>query len=414
MKNKSLKPKILILFWHSSDSLAGGFTRLREFLPYFRNLDITIVDNKPEFIKKEDFSNLKVLVYTIPPSITQIYRINYVLGRFIEWLFSLYSLVAIGVKELKDNDYKLIYGPTGDNPHIFFAGIILKFLFPKKKLLLDVLNLEVPEGGAYNYYNSFRENNVSFIESFIRAFGLSILIFLQKKFIRKCDFVITVSPYMQKIISKNYDSKKISYTPSGVKIPIFYKLSRKEYDAVYIGRHTKEKGIFDVIEVLKKTQKLKRNIKFITAGSIQPEVKNLLLENSLKAGISNNLELKGLVDEQKKWEIIGKSKVFLHLAYFEPLVPVITILEALGAGIPVITYYVKAFDDYPYLKKNKAIYIIYNKDIDKAAEVLLKILIMKKPERKIIEKEAKSIASKFIWSQIAKKELKIIKNLIDN
>lgn len=413
MKNKSLEPKILILFWHSSDSLAGGFIRLREFLPYFRNLDITIVDNAPEFIKKEDFSNLKVLTYTIPSSITQVYRINYVLGRFLEWSFALYSLIVIGIKELKDKDYKLIYGPTGDNPHIFFAGIILKFLFPKKKLLLDVLNLEVPEGSVYNYYNSFRVNKVTFVESFVRAFGLSALIFIQKKFIRNCDFVVTVSPYMRKIISKNYDLKKISYTPSGVKIPIFYKPSRKKYDAVYIGRHTKEKGIFDVIEVLKKTQKLKKNIKFITAGSIQSDVK-LLLENSLKAGISNNLELKGLVGEEKKWEIIGKSKVFLHLAYFEPLVPVITILEALGAGIPVITYYVKAFDDYPYLKKNKAIYIIYNKDIDKAAEVLLKILIMKKSERKIIEKEAKSIAAKFIWSQIAKKELKIIKNLIYN
>lgn len=405
-----MKKKILILLWHPTDSIAGGFVRVKELLPYLsEEFEITVLDNYPSLV---DDSRVKVVTYRTPEIFKFFYRIHHSLGRIIEWGWATVSLIVLGSLELRREGIKVIYGPTGDNPHIFISGIILKKLFPEKKLLLDILNLEVPEGGVRSYFSNFRKNGIGLTESAITTFSLTILIWIERKLVRICDFVVTVSPYMSNIISRYFPKNKIDFTPSGVTVPRDLDFgTKKRFNGIYFGRQTKDKGIFDVINVWKIVSEHSPRKKLITAGSLDNNVKKLLEKKILNEELKNNVKIMGKVDEGEKWNLLLQSKYFLHLAYFEPLVPVITILEALGCGLPVIMYDTGAIDDYPLFRKNPAIFIVKNQDLKEAVQAILYLEDLPKKEIEKIAVEAKKIARKFSWDKIAEKEINIIKNL---
>ncbi len=407
------KPRILILLWHPKKEIAGGFVRVKEFLPYLsKNFEITAIDNSPSIFT--DFKDVEIVEFEIPKVVKKIYNFNFSLGRLFEWLCAFYYLVTIGKNLIKNKNYELIYGPTGDNLHIFLSAVMLKKIFPKTKLLLDILNLEMPEGGTKNYFNNFKKNNFGLFDSLTRTYFLVVLLFIERKLIKNADFIITVSPYMKNVIAKYYPKEKIDFTPSGVNIPSSLKSqNKKSINGIYFGRQTKDKGIFDVLDVWEKVTNKIPDAYLVTAGSIEDKVKKTLEEQILKSGIGNKVEVKGLVTEEEKWDLLSKSKYFLHLAYFEPLVPVITILEALSSGLPVVMYDTKAVDDYPFLRKTKSIYIVPNKDVEEAAETILYLEKLSKEDYKKIGLEAKSIAKKFNWNDISKKEINAINNALN-
>lgn len=408
------RPNVLLLLWHSNDSVAGGFVRVKEFIKYFGDIDLTIIDNYPNLLKEKEYKNVHIIPYTTPYLIIKIYSLSYSFGRIFEWIYALIMLVFLGIIELRKGKYQVIYGPTGDNLHIFMSGVILKILFPQKKLLLDVLNLEMPEGSIRQYYSTFRDKKVGIIETFLKTYSLAFLLFVEKIMINKCDYVVTVSPYMKKVISEFYPAKNIDYTQSGVSTPKNFKKYEqniKIYDGIYVGRHTKDKGIFDIIQVWSKVLQKNKKAKLITLGSCPKETREQLSATIKSYNGIDNIIIQGLVSEEMKWRNLGRSRVFLHLAYFEPLVPVITILEALAFGIPVIMYDVNAIDDYPFLRENPAIIIVKNRSITEVTNKM--IVLLNKSEKEMIEikKAAKKLAKKFSWEKAAEKELKIIHRL---
>ncbi len=406
------KPRVLLLLWHPEDVVAGGFIRIKEFLPYIsKETQITVIDNFPSLIHNKTLP-INVRNYKIPGFLKFFYRVNYIIGRVLEWMYTTFSLIIIGMSELRTGNYDIIYGPTGDNPHIFIAGFVLKKLFPDKKLLLDVLNLEMPEGGTREYFRNFRNNNVGFLESLIRTYPLAFIIILEQKLIKSCDFVVTVSPYMKSIISKYYPKGKIDFTPSGVSIPNNISLkNKKTINGIYVGRHTKDKGIFDIIRVWGEVSQKIPNASLVTAGSCQKDIKILLDREIKEKGLEKKIIMKGLVSEDEKWKLLSSSKYFLHLAYFEPLVPVITILEALAAGLPVIMYDVTALNDYTYFRKHPAIFVVKNKDMEAVIKTILNLESLSKEQAYKIGIEARKLAQQFSWEEIAKKESNIIQQL---
>lgn len=402
------RTKVLLLLWHPTDSIAGGFVRTKELVKKFsKDIDITVIDNFPSLFPHQ---GINLITYKVPGLFKFLYKIHFGLGRMVEWTYAFLALIIIGLLQLSRGGYKVIYGPTGDNPHIFFSGLILKLLFPKKKLLFDILNLEMPEGGVKSYFSNFKKN-LGVVEALIRALPLWVVIKLEQLLIRNCDFVVTVSPYMKNVISKYFPKNRIDFTPSGVSAPPNLNFqTKKVVNGVYIGRNTKDKGIFDLINVWKKTIEHKK-LKLFIAGSVDIQTKKAMEELIMKEGLSGNVKVKGLIEEKEKWELLLKSKYFLHLAYFEPLVPVINILEALSCGLPIIMYETKAIDDYLNLRRISAIFIVENQNLDKVVETVLYLENMSLEEMEKISSEARNFAKRFSWEEIAEKELKIIKNL---
>lgn len=418
LKNTKLTKKepisILLLLWHPENSVAGGFVRLQEFLPYFQDFNITILDNSPVLITN-NFSNVSIVSYEIPSFVKKFYKLNFFIGRLAEWIIACILLIYLGRKALSERPFDIIYGPVGDNPQIFFAGITLKLLFPSKKLVLDVLNLVIPEGSFLKYYKSFKKNSISTFNALINSVGMLILLFLQKIFIKKCDHIVTVSPYMRKIIGKYVPISKVSFTPSGVSMPRNIKFSRSKKftsEALYVGRHTKEKGIFDLIDAWSYVVKRFPDAKLITAGHIPQTVFEALKKRINKLQLNNNIEVKGLITEEEKWQLLYNSKVFLHLAYYEPLVPVITILEALRMGVPVVNYRVDSIKDYPFLLDHSSLRIVENHNPKKAASQIIELLKLSNKEKEEIRIDSAEIVKRYNWKEIAKIESDIMKKMV--
>jgi len=150
------------------------------------------------------------------------------------------------------------------------------------------------------------------------------------------------------------------------------------------------------------------------AGACPQETKDQLTYLIKSNKIEKDIKINGIVSEQEKWKLLGKSRVFFHLAYFEPLVPVITILEALAFGIPVIMYDVSAIDDYPFLRKSPAILIAKNKNINDVVKKTLDLQKQLENNEREIRAAAKQLAKKFSWKSVAEKEVKIIQELALN
>lgn len=404
-----MNKNILLLLWHPRESMAGGFVRIQEFIPYFNEFYTTVIDNTPSCVEKE-LKNGKIIPYTIPNIILSIYSINFILARLCEWIYVTIILMYYGTRELHKNSDQIIYGTTGENFHIFLPCVLLKIFYPKTRLVLDILNFEFPS----NITNFIRENKqAGIVRIIISTIEVSVTLFIERALIKNADHIVTVSKHLKHVIAKYYPEEKISVTPSGVSITNKQrnKENKKIYDAIYVGRMTYEKGIFDVIKVWELFCKRKRTAKLVLVGYCDASLFKTLQSEIIKRRLQKNVIITGLVSEEKKQTLLQESAVFLHLAYAEPLVPVITILEALSFGLPVVTYDTKAFKDYPELYKNPALAIVENRNILKAFDATQKFYGMSKAEKKNIKDKAMQLANQFDWKEIVKIELSVFNKL---
>ena len=109
----------------------------------------------------------------------------------------------------------------------------------------------------------------------------------------------------------------------------------KKYDAVFMKRIQRVKGIFDLIEIWEQVVKQKNNASLLIIGSgiDENEAKRIVNEK----GLENNVKFTGAVYSAKeKYSYIMQSKLFLLPSYEENWA--IVIGESLACGTPVITY----------------------------------------------------------------------------
>ncbi len=406
---------ILLLLWHPDQPVptSGGLVRTKEFLRFFpQDFHVTVLDKYPTILADLKF-NGRVVEYKLPSIVDRIYNWSFLWGRILEWSLIAVILTIKGWQELKTKRYKVIYAPIGEALHIFLPAVILKKLFPSVSVIIDVLNFEIPEGGFWQYYKSLRSNKIGRSRSFVSPLGIVISLLLMKRLIRNVNYVVTVSPHVKRKLAPYYHSSKISVTPSGVSIgtinSVSYKKILPKYDGVFVGRHTSEKGIFDLVKVWENVTKIKKGAKLIMIGPCDRETK-LKLEGEIeKKKLKKNIFILGVLSEEEKFQRLRESRVFIHLAHFEPLVPVITILEALSCGLPVVHYNVAALKDYPELYNHPSFYLVENKNIRKATKKVLAFLFLRPEEVKRISSEARKYARRFAWRKIAQDEAKIIK-----
>jgi glycosyltransferase involved in cell wall biosynthesis len=124
----------------------------------------------------------------------------------------------------------------------------------------------------------------------------------------------------------------------------------------------------------------------------------------------------GEVDEAKKNHIIQNSEIFLHLANYEPLFPVIGVLEGLALGLPVITFNYPTIskEDRQIANKSDFINIVSNNKIKDVVKVIQRLSSLNDPEKEKNVHSAISYAKKFEWKEIAAKEFNIILNQSSN
>ena len=128
-------------------------------------------------------------------------------------------------------------------------------------------------------------------------------------------------------------------------------VDEKTDEFLYVGRLTKEKGFFNLIDAVCELKKLDINLKINVIGLAATEIdQNLISARISKYQIENYFEFHGIKTGQAKFDIFKRSKVLLFPSHFENS-PVV-LKEAIAAKMGIIASDIEASKLILYNKGN--------------------------------------------------------------
>lgn len=147
---------------------------------------------------------------------------------------------------------------------------------------------------------------------------------------KRCNLVLAPS-------SKALEYLKESGIKNSRELPLFvdtwkFNTCKRDIDPYivqYLGRITRDKGVFRVLDIAEQFRGDMR-FKFIIAGT-GPDAENLMKE-AKKRNLTENLEFTGYVDESTKLELLSNANLFMYPSETDTFG--ISVLEALSSGLP--------------------------------------------------------------------------------
>jgi len=131
------------------------------------------------------------------------------------------------------------------------------------------------------------------------------------------------------------------------KIDAVAKRTKKKDSILFMGRLTTQKGILDLVDVMREVSKKDDNMKLQVIGD-GPH-RHLLEQKIIDSGMRDKIELLGFISDEKKYKMLSGAEYFIFPSYEEGWG--IALAEALYAKCKCIAYeldhYRAIFADYP-------------------------------------------------------------------
>lgn len=198
--------------------------------------------------------------------------------------------------------------------------LIISKLFAKKVIF------HVHGGGFKNFYQS----NGLFIRSLIRFF-LNI-----------SDIIIVLSNVWKEFFLQIIEAEKIRAIPNAVDSS-FYEIDRTKnlvnhpyIQILFAGYLSTDKGIYDILDSIPLVIKKHKDVKFLFAGADdKPGELEIIKKKIIDNNIGEYVSFLGILSKKEMSSIYKKSDIFILPSYIEGMP--MTILEAMAAGLPVIS-----------------------------------------------------------------------------
>lgn len=253
-------------------------------------------------------------------------------------------------KSSLNKKYNFIHVTTYETTNILKKMII--YIIGIAKILFNIKKTEIAHIHM-SYKGSFYRKSV--IVLLLKLFKKSIIIHVHgscfKEFyndlgkitkfycrfiLNKSDKVIVLSQSWKDFFSALVEENKIEVLNNNVRISNEkYNKNKKikKVEFLFLGRLGRRKGVYDLIEVVKKLkQKYSDKFKLVIAGDGEIEKVNEIIEKENLTGTIENL---GWITGKQKEEMLKKSNVFILPSYNEGLP--MSILEAMSYHMPCIS-----------------------------------------------------------------------------
>lgn len=381
MEERSLR--ILLPQWHNPHEVvfAGGFKRTFEILKRTPdNVTVHVLDNAPSYLRELEGENIRITEYGIPSLLRRLEKKFFKLERLAEWFYSAIRMALICLMlRLKGERYDIIFCPTSEMAAPLLAGLAAKLIFGRKLVLCN-LNIEV-------------------FPPFVKV--------VIAKLHNLADTVIAASSDLKIRLNDAGVKKRVLVNSCGLDTDFIERIvsgreTAKEYDAVFVGRHVKEKGILDALKAWELVTKEILDATLLTIGSYNTVDKDELFCLVEELGIGDKVQFAGVVEENEKFLLIKSSKLCLFPSYIEGwgLVP----QEALACGLPVIVY------DLPVYKENIApcqgVFRVPIGDVEGLAKAVIELLSGRKYGA--FEDIGPEFVKRFSWDEVARQEFGIL------
>jgi len=367
--------KILFLLNGHLKGLSGGDQHGIQLANYLssKNLSVSVCMPKGTYEDNLD-KKITTITYLKLPFEDCLYNISALL--FIIYLYRVICTLFLLHKQKFDISIS--------TSHFFYDSIIPLFLTFKKNVV-------------YIYHitsDQRRTGNLEKLKGMLEKITFKLI-----KLTKPIIFVD--NSQVKKSLIENYSFNKndIHLTKNGIDINAEKKVSsqKKIFDLSYCGRICKNKGIFDLVDMIEKIKNTNNpNIKAVIIGD-GPE-KNNILKKIKSKHLQKNIKITGYVSNIDKFKYLKASKIFAFPSHEEGWG--IAIGEALSCNLPVIAFRLEEI--IPIWKNNIAYIECFNED-----------LFVKKIENYLnypptLSKKLTTFLNSLGWDNILKKEMHLI------
>lgn len=385
------KPKIFIFAGaiYTPNTLSGGDRRFIEIARRINDkFDINLITSEAGHILCKN-EKLAAKYWEIPFKILEIKNIP------LTYFIRSFRILPLLKKIQSEND-TILYSPSDRLPDVL-SPLVSKLLFKKKNAKwIQVIHHMIP-------HPSKRKG--SYIMNFLSYLSQKISL----RWIRKyCDLVIVVNPYIKDIlVNDGFDKEKIDINLNGIdyKFAQSVKPAKMGYDAVYVGRVYSSKGVDNLINIWADVVDEVGDAKLGLIGECRNPNKKIIEDLISKNKLEKNVDILGYLQTGDMYSVLKSSKLFTFPSKEEGFG--IVILEAMACGLPSVAW---DLDVYKHVFGNKICAVGFEN-----REFSDKILELLKDEklRKKVGRESLIFAGSFDWDEVARNEVKLIKEILN-
>lgn len=365
-------PKLLVLMWYPPEGgFAGGFVRAERILEELAGFDVSVITTDSTTWRP---SHPSIGVFAIP--LRRLYckrGILFVLFRLLNWVG--FTIFAIARAFLRDRDSSIVYVPYSELPHMTAAGLIIAKIL-RRPLVLCNLNVR---GTSAWPLNRWLHN--------------------------KADMIITLSRALSTELAYAGVRGRIELGGVGVDDRHIAPMRIPRYDAVFIGRHTAEKGVYDLLEIWRRCNNERNGLRLAMAGPVRDDIKIDLLARVQSFGLAGLVDILGPVSEDEKWRLYASARCCAFPSRVEGwgIVPI----EAHFAGLKVVAYNLPAYTE--NIVSSPAAELVPVGDYDAFAARLIETLVQ---DEETSISTAREWARRFSWQAAAETERALLIRLL--
>jgi glycosyltransferase involved in cell wall biosynthesis len=344
---------MLVLSWHPEEGAltAGGFRRSIAVVQALKQRSrVLILDCEPSIYRDINLSGDDELFEYSLPRLPRIAARDLRLVRAAQWGIACLKLVWIGTRIARTYRCEVIYIPNSELLPCALAGALVSRL-SRSRLVMCNQNIE-------------------------GVFARRVVVALHNR----ANAITVVSKSLARSLRDAGVIAPIEVTGVGSSHLSGHEVERSEtekrWDGIFIGRHTREKGIFDLLAIWERVVESRPTSRLVLVGACSPEIMRKIQARCTEAGLlKEHVTVAGVVSERAKHSYLGSSRIMLATSHVEGwgFAP----LEALGVGIPVVCWDLPAYEE--SLPNNDLVTRIPLGDIDAFASEVIRALEAEPP-----------------------------------
>lgn len=366
-----MKPKLIAFLNSYTEGVSGGDIRFIEIAKRINAFDKTVITSAEGRKMCESGGLNATYVITTKETHSRNILITY-FGRILKALFL--------KMEIYDGD--ILYSTSDFLPDVLPA-FVLKLRNGNAKWVVSVYHL-IPH--PLKRSGDFISNTLSYVTQH-----------LSLRLVKNADLIQTETTLLKQRLIHEYriPSRKILAVQSGIAPEIIDSVNwdEKVYDACFLARLHRSKGIFDLIEAWRLVCNRYENAKLAVGGSGSAEIIERLEHKIDDLKLSEKVTILGFLSTEEKYKLLKASKLYV-LPSYEEGIP-ITFYEAMYCGLPVVTYYLPTYTEIKdYIVK------VTLGNVEKLSEEVIRFLEDEDLVRMLGER-GRSFAKEHTWDKVA-------------
>ena len=318
--------------------------------------------------------------------------------KFFIWVVRAFCLI----RKLRHKKYDLVIALTSNLSDVIpakIANVMLKAPF------MVIFHVTCYSRSVLTSYKLLRSEGSAIFDSLIRGFGATLTLTLAKG-VAAC---LCVSRSVAKtLLESGFKSNKIRITGIGINANYINSVGSREkmYDAAFLGRVEKSKGIPDLLTAWREIVKKRGTAKLIIMGdgSYLEEAKKIVRRLKMKGSV----RFTGFIKEREKYLHLKESKLLVFPTKAREGWGRV-VAEAMTCGLPVICY------DNPVLMDVfgdcESVLFVQTGDVKKLAETISFLLENNGVSKKYSELSKENV-KRYDWNEVVPAYLKVIEETV--